>query len=148
MSQTFTNILYHVIFSTKQRDPLIAGHLKTDFYDYIGGILRKEKAMLITIGGIEDHVHLVVRARASHCVSNLVRKIKSNSSKWMNTKLPKDEIFAWQNGFAAFSVSESQLPNLIRYVGNQENHHKIKNFNQELSEFLIKQKINFKSESL
>ncbi len=145
MANTYTKLLYHVIFSTKRREPLITDDLRDDLYSYIGGILRGQAGSLVEIGGIADHVHLVIRIRPDVSVSDIVRLVKSNSSKWVNERpdAPGSERFAWQEGYGAFTLSSSQLPGVRKYVQGQEAHHRTKSFQEEFVEFLKRHEVEF-----
>jgi REP element-mobilizing transposase RayT len=143
MGSTLTNILLHIVFSTKDRDPLITSKYKTRLHAYIGGIIVKEQAVPIDIGGVEDHIHIAVRIKPNDSVSDLVRSIKANSSKWINESHLSETCFAWQGGYAAFSVSESQLVKLKDYINNQEEHHRQRTFRDELLKMLEKHNIDF-----
>jgi len=148
MANTYTNLLYHIIFSTKDRIPLITDDLREELYKYMGGIVRGEKGILISIGGMPDHVHLAAKFKAGISMSDMLRKIKANSSKWANEKLNNRSKFAWQNGFGAFTVSESQLDALLHYIKRQEEHHRNKTFKEEFLEFLKKQNIEYEEKYL
>jgi putative transposase len=143
MANTYTKLLYHVIFSTKRREPLITDDLRNDLYSYIGGILRGQSGTLLEIGGIADHVHLVIRIRPDVSVSDIVRLVKSNSSKWANERPDARGRFAWQEGYGAFTVSSSQLPEVRSYLQRQEDHHRTKTFQEEFVEFLRRHEIEF-----
>lgn len=110
MAGTYTNLLYHIVFSTKERRQLIVPAIEEDLYGYLGGIVKGIERKLLEINGIADHVHLLVKLPPKIAVSDGVRKIKANSSKWLNNE-EKSRFykFGWQDGFAAFSVSESQV---------------------------------------
>src|SRR5262249_174983 len=136
MANTYTKLLYHIIFGTKRREPLVTTGFQDHLYSYIGGILRGRKGMLVEIGGMPDHVHLVIRIRPDVSVEEIVRLVKANSSKWVNEGPNARGRFAWQEGYAAFSVSCSQLPGVCRYVQNQAEHHRTKTFQEEYVEFL------------
>ena len=131
MAGTFTNLLYHIVFSTKYRRPQIVAGLREDLYSYIGGIIRADDATLVEIGGIADHVHLVTRFRTQRSVAEMVKTFKAKSSKWVNERRRGDDRFYWQTGYAAFTVSPSQLSNVIRYVRNQQEHHRRVTFQEE-----------------
>ena len=131
---TYTNLLFHIVFSTKYRKPTICSHWQKDLYAYIGGIVKDQKGTLQKIGGIEDHVHLLLSLSPTHTISDVLRKIKSNSSKWINLRDDVVNRFEWQTGYAAFSVSESQAPIVAKYISNQAEHHKRNSFEDE---FLI-----------
>jgi putative transposase len=143
MPSTFTNLLYHIVFSTKQREPLITEDFREELYKYIGGIIRAEDGILIEIGGIDDHVHLVAKLKPSMAVSEYLNKIKSNSSKWVNENKKSARRFAWQEGYAAFTVSESQVPPVREYIQNQEVHHKKISFQQEFIALLERHGISY-----
>ena len=136
MPTTYTNLLYHIVFSTKSRAPLIADEWKEEMYRYIGGIIRAEGGVPIEIGGINDHVHILAKLKPTVSVPELLNKIKSNSSKWASDHKMKMRKFGWQEGYAAFSVNESQVPRLVAYIRNQAEHHRKQTFQEELIEFL------------
>ncbi|HEV2851493.1 MAG TPA: IS200/IS605 family transposase [Thermoanaerobaculia bacterium] len=143
MASTFTNLLYHIVFSTKHRVPAIHKDLRERLYEYIGGIVRGEGGVLLEIGGISDHVHLLTKLKADTAASVMVRLIKSNSSRWLHQlDLPMSR-FDWQTGYGAFSVSESQLPKVRRYIQNQESHHKNVSFQDELITLLKRNRIEY-----
>ncbi|PHS03296.1 MAG: transposase [Blastopirellula sp.] len=143
MATTYTNLLYHIVFSTKHREPLITKGLQAELYKYIGGIVRDEGGSLKKNGGMPDHVHLVVRFKANDSISHLMQRIKGNSSKWVNDHVDQKTKFAWQKGYAAFSVSESQLPVVLKYVQGQGEHHQERSFKDEFLALLRKHKIEF-----
>src|ERR1700752_4733374 len=117
MAQTFTRLLYHVIFSTKHRAPLIDEAWRPDLHAYIGGVVRNRKGDLRAAGGIPDHLHLLVRTPADWSVSDFVRDIKANSSGWRHDQ--GDAGFAWQAGYGAFTVSASALKHVPDYINDQ-----------------------------
>lgn len=143
MPSTYTNLLYHIIFSTKNRTPLITDELKEELYKYIGGIVRAEGGIQIEIGGIEDHVHILAKIKPSISVSEMLNKIKANSSKWANDHKMKLRKFGWQEGYAAFSVSESQAPSVAEYIRNQEEQHRKQTFQEELIAMLKRHGIQY-----
>jgi REP element-mobilizing transposase RayT len=140
---TYTNLLYHIISSTKNRIPLISEDWGEELYRYIGGIIRGEGGIQIEIGGDNDHVHIVAKLKPTHSVSEMLAKIKANSSKWANDHKMKMRKFGWQEGYAAFTVSESQLPALIKYVRNQKEHHRKQTFQEELIALLERYGISY-----
>jgi len=101
MSGTYTNLLYHIVFSTKERRPLIAPRFEEELYKYIGGIIRGQKCIQLAIGGVEDHIHLLLKIKPTIAVSDLVRDIKANSSGWINDEKYKMRKFAWPSCGAA-----------------------------------------------
>ena len=129
MPNTYTNLLYHIVFSTKDRAPLITENLKEELYKYTSGIIRDEGGVNLEIGGIEDHIHLLAKFKASVSVSDMLRLIKANSSKWANERTQGE--FAWQEGYAAFTVSESQVVPVRRYIRNQVQHHRRQSYKEE-----------------
>jgi putative transposase len=143
MAGTFTNLLFHIVFSTRDRAPLITPQLRPELFNYIGGILRAEGAVLLEIGAIEDHVHLLVKIRAEQAVAEVVRLIKANSSKWLNEKPVSELRFEWQGGYGAFTVSESQVPFVRKYILSQEEHHRTKSFQEEFVEILNRHGLKF-----
>ncbi|MDD5599417.1 MAG: IS200/IS605 family transposase [Victivallaceae bacterium] len=146
MGHTFSNILYHIIFSTKDRLDMLSSENKTSVYAYLCAIAKTEGAQIIKINGIENHIHILASLKPSSSPSDFLRKIKANSSKWIHEKYPRLRDFAWQPGFSCFSVSESAKNSVIKYIDNQENHHKRISFKEELKIFLEKHKIDFDPE--
>ncbi len=140
---TFTNLLFHIIYSTKYRKPTIRPDWQDDLYGYIGGIVRGQQGTLLKIGGVEDHVHLLAKLSPTVAISDVLRKIKSNSSKWINERPDVSRKFEWQSGYAAFSVSESQMPSVSEYIANQAEHHRKKTFEEEFLDILKKHNIDF-----
>ena len=140
---TFTNLLFHIIYSTKYRKQTIRTQWQNDLYGYIGGIVRDQKGTLFKIGGVEDHLHLLIKLSPTIAISDVLRKIKSNSSKWINERSDVTRKFEWQSGYAAFSVSESQMPAVAEYIANQAKHHRKKTFEEEFLAILKKHNIEF-----
>ena len=143
MPGTYSQILLHIVFSTKQREPWISPETAERLYPYMGGIVRAEQGVLLAVGGIEDHVHLYLRWRPDAALSDLMRTVKSRSSKWVHETFPALGAFAWQEGYAAFSVSKSQEPNVKRYIANQREHHAKDDFKSELLRLLRAHEIDF-----
>jgi putative transposase len=143
MAGTFSRLLYHLVFSTKHRGRFIDPKVRIDLYPYMEGIVRNLGGWLLALGGMPDHVHLLVRLKPDMQVSDTVRDIKANSSKWAHERkiLPAD--FAWQTGYAAFTVSESQEGAVRSYIQNQERHHRRATFEEELITLLRKHRIEF-----
>jgi REP element-mobilizing transposase RayT len=136
MAATLTNLLYHVVFSTKLRVPLITELLEADLYHYMGGIIRGEGGILLEIGGVPDHVHLLVKFKPTVAVADMLRVLKANSSKWVNEERRRLQRFGWQDGYAAFTVSQSQVSHVRRYIRNQKLHHHKADFQSELKALL------------
>ncbi|MEE9310930.1 MAG: IS200/IS605 family transposase [Planctomycetota bacterium] len=136
MAGTFTNLNFHIVFSTKDRSHELTKDIRENVYGYIGGIIRGIGGSLIKIGGVEDHVHILCSLKADVSVAEAVRKIKSNASKWIKREFLTKDSFAWQGGYAAFTVSKSQQAIVENYIENQEEHHRQKSFKEELIGFL------------
>jgi putative transposase len=132
MPGTYSQLLLHIVTSTKGRIPWISPSVAGRLYPYMGGIVRAEKGVLYEIGGVEDHVHLYLRWRPDGRVSDLMRTVKAGSSKWMHDTFPELAAFAWQEGYSAFSVSKSQEDALKQYIKGQAEHHKTEDFKSEL----------------
>jgi len=136
MPGTYSQILLHVVFSTKGRTPWISTEIAERLYPYIGGIVRAEKGVLYDIGGVEDHVHMYLRWLPDGSVSDLMRTVKSRSSKWIHETFPTLREFAWQEGYSVFSVSKSQEEAVMKYIAGQAEHHKKEDFKSELLRIL------------
>ena len=136
MPGTFSQILLHVVFGTKHREPWIAPDIAERLYPYMGGIVRAEKGVLYDIGGIEDHVHMYLRWRPDESVSALMRTVKARSSKWVHDTFPALGSSAWQQGYSVFSVSKSQEEAVKEYIEGQAAHHEKEDFRSELLRML------------
>ena len=136
MPQSFTNLLYHLVFSTKDRRPIITLDYQPRLYDYIGGIIRELGGTSLGINGIEDHVHVVTKLRPDKAVSDVLRVLKCNASGWLHDVFPALEDFSWQRGYAAFTVSQSNLADVQRYLAQQKEHHMKVSFRDEFIRFL------------
>ena len=140
---TFSKLLYHIVFSTKHRRRDIDANIQERLYEYIGGVIRKIDGSLIEIGGVEDHVHILAHLAAKKSVSDSIRDIKTNSSKWMNEISDTYRRFGWQKGYGAFTVSFSQVEPVRNYIQNQHEHHRVKTFKEEFIELLKRHNIAF-----
>ena len=143
MANTYTSLHYHVIFSTKNRVPWIKPNLESRIWPYIGGIARKHKMTALQIGGCDDHVHALVQAPPIYSPSEIAQYLKGESSKWIHEEFPAMRDFGWQDGYSAFTVSKSNLPDVTRYIQNQREHHRKKTFQEEYLEFLNKYGIEY-----
>jgi REP element-mobilizing transposase RayT len=130
MSRTFTSLLTHLIFSTKDREPLIIPEIKFELFAYLGGLTRELKGKAYGINGTTDHIHMLISLPPVVSISEALRFIKSNSSGWVHDEWPRRS-FAWQLGYAAFSVGKSDAPEVLTYIGNQEHHHRKRSFKDE-----------------
>ncbi|MCG8339507.1 MAG: IS200/IS605 family transposase [Proteobacteria bacterium] len=143
MGSTLTNLLFHTVFSTKDRKRLIKPEIQNELYKYINGIVKGEGGIVLEIGGMPDHIHILFKLKPTHSVSQLIMKVKGDSSKRINEQRKLPIRFSWQDGFGAFSVSESQVEAVKRYINQQENHHKQLSFKEELIEILKRNRIEF-----
>lgn len=146
MANTYTQIYLHIVFAVKGRNNLISKNWKDELYKYITGIVTNEGQKLIAINGMPDHIHILIGLKPDKSLSDLVRDIKANSSRFINDKNWISSKFEWQAGFGAFSYSHSQLSNVINYIQNQEEHHKKKTFKEEYIEFLTAFNVDYKNE--
>lgn len=142
MPGTYSQILLHVVYSTKHREPWITPDVAERLYPYIGGIIRAERGTLYDIGGVTGHVHLYLRWRPDESISNL-RSVKARSSLWVHQTFPNLATFAWQEGYSAFSVSKSHEDAVKKYIAGQAEHHKREDFKTELLRFLRAHEIEF-----
>ena len=144
MANTYTQIHLHLIFAVQNRRSLIQNSWKYRLYEYITGIVQQNTHKMIIINGMPDHLHVVIGMRPIQSLSDLMQDIKGNSSKWINDNKLAARKFTWQEGYGAFSYNKSQLPKLIEYVRNQEEHHKKMSFQEEYEDFI--KKFNLKSQ--
>jgi REP element-mobilizing transposase RayT len=136
MANTYTQIHLHLIFAVKYRTGIIQNNWKDELYKYITGIIRSNNHKLLVINGMPDHIHILAGIRPNQSVSEILQDIKGSSSKWINEKGYVKGIFEWQEGYGAFSYGKSQLKDIIRYIENQEEHHKKRTFREEYLAFL------------
>ncbi len=136
MPGTYSQILLHIVFSTRHRNPWLTPEVAERLYAYMGGIVRAEKGVLYDIGGIEDHVHLYLRWRPDAADSDLMRTVKARSSKWVHDTFPTLGGFAWQEGYSVFTVSKSQEGAVKKYIAGQHEHHRREDFRSELIRLL------------
>ena len=135
MPSTHLSLHYHLVFSTKHRRPFIKTEWRPDLHSYLGGIVKGVDGVPVAIGGVEDHVHLLLGLRATHRLDYLVRDIKAGSSGWMHDII-RSKRFEWQIGYLGVTVSPSQIERVKRYILNQEKHHRRKSFQDEYLELL------------
>lgn len=136
MSHRFTSLLTHLIYSTKERSPFLDRELGPECHAYLGGIIENIGGRRIIVGGDTDHVHLLLDLPATRSLSDCVRTLKSSSSKWIHEKWLRRSKFAWQKGYAAFSVSKSGIDRVVRYIEQQEEHHRRVTYQEEVRRFL------------
>jgi len=143
MANTYSQIYIQVVFAVSGRENLIGKEWKDELYKYITGIITNHGQKLLAINGISDHLHILLNIKPNIALSELVRDIKANSSKWINEKRFVRGKFQWQEGFGAFSYSISQLDEVIRYLQNQEIHHAEKSFKDEYLNYLRRFEVDF-----
>lgn len=143
MPGTYSQILLHIVFSTKNRGPWITAEIADRLYSYMGGIIRTEKGVSYEIGGVEDHVHIYLRWRPDVAVSDLMRTVKARSSLWIHQTFPKLGAFAWQEGYSVFSVSKSQEGAVKKYIAGQAEHHEKEDYRTELLRMLRLHEVEF-----
>jgi putative transposase len=140
---SFVSCLLHVVFSTKERRPLITPDLQERLWRYLGGIARKHKMKALKVGGVEDHIHILISLPATLKIATAVELLKGNSSKWIHEDFPDRQDFEWQVGYGAFSIGVSGVDDTIAYIVNQAEHHKRMTFKEELHIILEKHGIEY-----
>jgi REP element-mobilizing transposase RayT len=148
MANTFTQLLIHIVFAVKNRDALIQKEWKNDLAKYITGIIQSHKHKLLAIEAMSDHIHILIGYNVNQLIPKLVEEIKTSSNKWINDNKFSKYKFEWQIGYGAFTYSKSQLNNIVKYILNQEKHHKGKSFQEEYIEILEKFDVQYKQEYL
>ncbi|HVT82222.1 MAG TPA: IS200/IS605 family transposase [Phycisphaerae bacterium] len=143
MSQTLVKLYVHVVFSTKHREPMIVPEVEQKLHAYMTGIVKGNGCKLVRIGGMPDHVHLLVLLSKNLALADFLQVTKKESSKWIKTQYPSLDQFRWQDGYAGFSVSESAVDTCIRYIDNQKEHHAKLTFQQELLMLLQKHNVEY-----
>jgi len=136
MANTYSQIYIHIVFAVKFRQKLIDKSWREELYKYICGIANNKKQKVYAIGGVDDHIHILISIDPSVSISDLVRDIKVNSTKWINDHNFSHMKFAWQHGFGAFSCGRRDLDQVIAYINNQEEHHRQTNFRKEYLKLL------------
>ena len=136
MPHTFTSLLVHVIFATKNRIPALSPELAGRLFPYMGGIVRERKGVPLIINGPPDHVHLLVSIPSTESIAELLRVVKTNSSRWVHEQFPDQRGFGWQTGYGAFTVSRSRADDVRNYITAQQEHHRRVSFQEEFLTFL------------
>jgi REP element-mobilizing transposase RayT len=136
MPDSYTNLLYHIVFSTKERRRLITPEYQMRLYDYVGGVLRSLGGISLELNGTEDHIHILAKLRPDCALSDVLRDLKSNATGWMHEVFPSLKHFSWQRGYGAFTVSQSNVDEVRRYIGRQKEHHRRVSFRDEFIQFL------------
>jgi REP-associated tyrosine transposase len=143
MSDSYTNLLYHIVFSTKDRRPLITPDYEIRLHDYIGGTLRDAGGISLELNGTDDHIHLLAKLRPTRALSDVLRDLKANASGWMHDVFPELSEFSWQRGYGAFTVSQSNVEEVSRYIARQKEHHRRVSFRDEFIQFLKANRIEY-----
>ena len=136
MANTYCQIYVHFVFAVQNRMGLIKQAWKDDLYKYITGIISNKGHKLMAIGGVSDHIHILVSMSPTQSISDLMADVKRSSSLWINERKLVPGKFSWQSGYGAFTYAKSQILNVANYIDNQEEHHKVKNFREEYEELL------------
>lgn len=142
MASTHLSLHLHIIFGTKNRTPWISSEWRDRLHAYLGGTIRELGLVPEAIGGVEDHVHLLIGMTANHRLADVMRDVKRPSSEWIHRTIAEKK-FAWQEGYGAFSVSPSSKAEVVSYIARQEEHHRKKTFAEEYREFLVKCGVEF-----
>ena len=146
MSHTLTNVLVHVVFATKNREKSLTAAIRPRLHAYLARIIHSEGGRAFTVNGGLEHLHLLIRLPPRHSLADLMRRVKAHSSAWLREGLSPR--FAWQRGYSAFSVSHSQLRAVFDYIETQEDHHRRRSFESELTSLLKRNEIEFDEERL
>ncbi len=143
MPGTYTKLFYHIVFSTKNRANFISTAIEEELYKYLAGVVRGIGGSCIAVNGMPDHVHMLVILPPKIALSDAMREIKANSSKWLHETKPELAKFGWQDGFAAFTVSKSAVDSVREYIRNQKTHHGRRDYKAELLELLARHEVEF-----
>jgi REP element-mobilizing transposase RayT len=143
MPQSYVNFIYHIVFSTKDRQPLITDAYRDRLHEYIGGIVRGQGGIALAINGMADHVPVLAKLRQDKVLSDVIRDCKAGASGWMHDVFPEAHKFSWQNGYGAFTVSASQVAGVRAYIANQTYHHQHRTFQREFVALLRVNEIEF-----
>jgi len=143
MPQSLSKLLVHLVTSTKDRRPLLTPTICPELYAYIAAIIKACDCHAVKIGGVGDHIHILLALSKNYAVSKIVEEFKKSSSKWIKTKGTEFADFGWQNGYGAFSISQSHCNDVVRYIEMQDEHHRKMTFQEEYREFLQKYQISF-----
>jgi len=136
MAHSYTNLLYHIVFSTKNRQEWIDDQLGPDLHAYLGRAVKDMGGIALAVNGVADHVHILAKLRPDKSVSQVLSSIKARSSGWIHRTRPDLAVFAWQTGYGAFTLGPGQVPDVTRYIQNQKEHHRREPYDQELRKML------------
>ena len=143
MANTYSHCYYHIVFSTKHRQPFITPDIEERIWQYIGGIARKHGFSAKRVGGYDDHAHSLIGAPPKFAPSDIAQRLKGESSHWISRTFPQLKHFGWQDGYAAFTVSKSHIPRVVEYIKNQRIHHATQSFEEEYLELLRLHEIDY-----
>ena len=143
MAQTLVSLMIHLIFSTKNRASLITPEIEPELFAYMGGILKNHESRLLDAGGSADHMHLLISQSKNIALSTLMKDVKKDSSLWIKKKGTTFRNFHWQDGYGAFSIRTSDVPDLKRYIAGQKEHHHRRSFQEEFIQFLVEYGIEY-----
>lgn len=143
MGHSYSSSLFHIVFSTKDRRKCLEMTVRERLFPYLGGIAKQHGMISLTVGGVEDHVHILLQLPADMALSKAVQVIKGVSSKWIHETFPEQRAFAWQEGYGAFSIAVSGVEATVAYIQRQEEHHRTKTFDEEFVEFLRRHNLPF-----
>lgn len=143
MAQSLAKVYIHLIFSTKNREPLLLEAVRADLHTYMGGILRDVDSPMLEVNSEPDHTHVLFVLSRTHALSDVVGPLKRGSSAWLKTQGAAFAAFHWQNGYGAFSVSQSNVGEVREYIQGQHEHHKRMSFQEEFRAFLRRYEIEF-----
>ena len=148
MANTYYQCYIHLVFAVKNRDALIKKEWEDELEKYITGIVQNNKHKLITIGSMHNHIHILIGYNLNQLIPDLIEEIKTSSNKWIKDKKLSKFKFEWQKGYGAFSHSKSQINTVVKYINNQEEHHKKRSFKEEYLDILKNNEIEYKEEYL
>lgn len=131
MPQSLSQLYVHLIFSTKHREPMLLAPVRTELHAYLAAVLNNQECPALRVGGMSDHVHALFRLSKNLSLAKIVEELKTNSSKWVKTQGRALANFHWQGGYGAFSVSSSDLEEVVEYIAHQESHHRVVSFQEE-----------------
>jgi len=143
MSSSYCNLLYHIVFSTKAREPWLGPVIRSRVHQYLGAAIRDENGIALIINGTADHLHILAKLRSDKAVSKLIGEVKANSSGWISETFRECRAFAWQEGYGAFTVSGSMVSRIYRYIERQEEHHRGVSFLEEFKVILRAHRLPF-----
>jgi putative transposase len=146
MGSTFYSLRYHIVFSTKERRPFIRPEWRARLHAYIGGIIRNQGGVAEAVGGVEDHVHILASLKTTHCIADIVRDLKKDSSSWAAENFERE--FSWQEGYSVFSTSANHAAAVRGYIAGQEEHHQKTDFLAELKSLLEKNGVKYEEKYL